>query len=86
MPSTALEAELRLRMIGNAGSVADDVRSVVHYVEASDVDLLRDFDRVINLDAEIPDGAFDLRVTEQKLNRAKISGSPIDHHSLCASQ
>jgi hypothetical protein len=30
----------------------------------SDVDLLRDFDGVVDLDAEIADGAFDLRVPE----------------------
>lgn len=31
----------------------------------SDFDLLRDAERVVDLDAEVPDGAFEFRVPEQ---------------------
>jgi hypothetical protein len=36
--------------------------------QRSDLDLLGDLDRVIDLDAEIPNGAFDLPMPEQKLH------------------
>lgn len=50
----------------------------------SEVDLLRD--RVIDFDTEIPHGAFDLRVTEQELHRAKIACASVDQHCLCPAQ
>jgi hypothetical protein len=34
--------------------------------------------RVIDLNAEIADGALDLCVAEQELDRPKIAGAPID--------
>ena len=47
-------------------------------VAASDVDLLCDFNGVINLDTEIPDRALDLGMSEQKLHCTQISGLAID--------
>jgi hypothetical protein len=37
---------------------------------------------VIHFNAEVPDGAFDLAVAEEKLHRSQISGSAIDQSSL----
>ena len=51
-------------------------------LSASDVDLLGDLDSVIDLDAEVANRAFDLRMAEQKLDRPQISSSPIDQHRL----
>jgi hypothetical protein len=51
-----------------------------------DVDLLRDFDVVIDLDAEVANGALDLRVREQELDRPQISGPPIGQSWLRATQ
>jgi len=63
-------------------SAADQVRYRRERVNRSDVDLLRDLDRVIDLDAEIPDGRLDFRMTEQELYRTKISCSAVDQHRL----
>ena len=43
----------------------------------SDISLFRDRERVVNLDAEISDRAFDLGVAEQELDGAKISCAPV---------
>jgi len=48
----------------------------------SDVNFLSDLDRVIDLDAEIADGALDLGVAEQELNGSKVPGSSVDHGRL----
>ena len=53
---------------------------------ASDVDLLRYGERIIDLDPEIANGAFYFRVSEQKLDRAQIPGSPIDQGRLGSAQ
>jgi len=33
---------------------------------------------IIDLDAKVPDGAFDLCMTEQELHGAQIAGTPVD--------
>jgi hypothetical protein len=33
---------------------------------------------IIDLDAKVPDGAFDLCVPEQELHGAQIAGTPVD--------
>lgn len=53
---------------------------------ASDIDLLRDLDRVIDLDAELANGALDLRMPEQELHRAQIASAPVDQHRLRSAQ
>jgi hypothetical protein len=40
---------------------------------------------IINLDAEVPDGAFDLGVPEQELHGAQIAGTPVNQGRLTAS-
>jgi hypothetical protein len=51
---------------------------------SSDVDLLGDGERIIELDAEVPDRALHLGVPEEELNCPEISGSPIDQRRLGA--
>ena len=52
----------------------------------SDVDFLSDLDGVVNLDAEVADGALDLGVPEQQLHGAQVAGSPIDQRGLGPAQ
>src|ERR1019366_7871385 len=53
-----------------------------HGLYPSDVDLLRNCQRIVDLDPEIADRAFQLGMPEQKLDRAKISGASIDQGDL----
>jgi hypothetical protein len=48
------------------------------YPGNSDVDFLRDLDRVINLDTEVANGALDLGVAEKQLNGTWIAGPLLD--------
>ena len=48
--------------------------------------LLGDLQRIIDLDPEVADGAFQLRVPEQQLNGPEIPGSPVDQRCLGAPQ
>src|SRR5664279_2513550 len=52
----------------------------------SDINLFRYCQGVIDLNAEIPDRAFDLGMTKQELNGSEISCPSIDQGSFCASQ
>ena len=45
---------------------------------SSDINLFRDCEGVIHFDAEIPNGAFDLGMSEQKLDRPEIASPPVD--------
>lgn len=51
----------------------------------SDVNLFRYCQGVIYFDAQISDGAFDLGMPEQKLDRPEIARAPIDQGGLGAS-
>ena len=48
----------------------------------SDISLFRYCESIIDFDAEVPDGALDFRVTEQKLHRPQVAGAPIDRIAL----
>jgi hypothetical protein len=48
----------------------------------SDINLFCYRQGIINLDAEISDGALDLGVTEQDLHRPKIAGAPVNKRCL----
>ena len=48
----------------------------------SDVDFLRDLDRVVDLDAEVANRALDLGVAKQELNGSKVPGSSVDQRRL----
>lgn len=48
--------------------------------------LLRDFQRIIQLDTQVLNGAFQLGVSEQKLNSAQVFGTPIDQRGFCSPQ
>src|SRR4051794_30422988 len=52
----------------------------------SDINLFCYCQGVIDLDAEIPHGAFDLGVSEQKLDGPEVASPPVDQGSFCASQ
>jgi hypothetical protein len=43
----------------------------------SDINLLGNGEGVVNLDTEVSDGAFYLRVPEEELNRPQIAGAPV---------
>ena len=73
-------------MIGDAENAADHVGSQGYRVKGSDVDLLGDLDRIVDLDAEVAHRALDLRMSEQKLDRTEIARSSVDQHSLRVSE
>src|SRR5437762_3354650 len=52
----------------------------------SDINLFCYGERVIDLDAEIADGALDFRVAEQELDSPEISCAPVDQGRLRPSQ
>jgi hypothetical protein len=52
----------------------------------SDVNLFRYCQGVIDLDAEIPDRAFDLGMPEQELDGPQIARPPVDQGGFCAAQ
>src|SRR6266550_4947906 len=55
---------------GCRGPTAREGRDV-----SSEFDLFRDAERILDLDPEIADRAFQLRVAEQKLNRSQVPRS-----------
>jgi hypothetical protein len=48
--------------------------------------VLSDLQRIVDLDAEIPDGTFKLRMSEQQLNSPEILGPSVDKRRLGPSQ
>jgi len=48
----------------------------------SDINLFRYCQRIIDLDAEIPDGAFDFGVAEQELDSPEISCASVNQGSF----
>ena len=50
----------------------------------SDVDLLRYGERIIDLDSEISDRTFQLRVAKQKLDRSEVARLAVDQSRLRA--
>ena len=50
------------------------------------IDLFGNFQHIIDLDAEIPDGTFNLGMTKEQLNRSQISSPLVDHLCLFPSQ
>jgi len=53
---------------------------------SSNVDLLRNGERIIHIDAEVPDSALDLGVAEQKLHGSQIPGASVDERRLGSPQ
>lgn len=51
-----------------------------------DVNLFRYCQGVIDLDAEIPDHAFDLGMPKQELDGPQIARPPVDQGGFCAAQ
>jgi hypothetical protein len=52
----------------------------------SDINLFRYCQRIIDLDAEVSDRAFDLGMSKQKLDGPEIASASVDQGGLCASQ
>ena len=52
----------------------------------SDINLFRYREGIIDLDAEVSDGAFDLGVAEQELHGPQVAGSTVDQRRLCSPQ
>lgn len=50
----------------------------------SDVDLFSDSQRIVDLDAEVSDGAFDLRMPQKQLDGAQVAGLLIDQRGFGA--
>ena len=49
---------------------------------SSDLDLLGYGEGIIDIDAQVSNGALDLGVAEQELNGSKVPGSSVDHGRL----
>jgi hypothetical protein len=49
---------------------------------SSDVNLFRYGKGIIDLDAEVSDGAFNFGVAEQELHSSQITGAPVDQGCL----
>ena len=75
-------ADIEGAAIGDAESAADRVCCQGYRVRRSDVDLLRDLDRIVDLDAEVAHRTLDLGVAEEKLDGSEVAGSSIDQHGL----
>ena len=58
------EAAIGISAFGDPKSAAERARSQGYRVIGSDVDLLGDLDSVVDLGAEVSNGAFDLRMSE----------------------
>jgi hypothetical protein len=52
----------------------------------SDVNLFRYRQSVVDLNAEIPDRAFNLGMTEQELDGPQVARPPINQRCLCSAQ
>ena len=52
----------------------------------SDLDLFRDDQSVVDIDAQVSHRALYLGVSKQKLNGAQIAGAAVDHCCLCPPQ
>ncbi len=57
-------------MIGDELLAADHVRYLGYCVGTSDIDLLRDLDRVVDFDAKVATCALDLWMPQQELIRS----------------
>lgn len=58
------QGDIERRSVGDELLVADHVRNRSQYVSRSDINFLGDLDRVVDLDAEMTNGVFDLRMPE----------------------
>src|SRR5271166_7000016 len=50
----------------------------------SELNLLRDAEGVVDLDAEIADGAFELRMSEERLYGSQVARLPVNLSRLCS--
>jgi hypothetical protein len=52
--------------------------------DISDVDLFRYREGIVDLNAEVSDGAFDFGVAKQKLHGPQVASSTVDQRRLCS--
>ena len=76
-PRCRLLAHRCLRVLGRACPLCPGI---------SDVDLFSYREGILDLDAEVSDGAFDFGVAKQELHGAQVAGSTIDQRRLCSPQ
>jgi hypothetical protein len=50
----------------------------------SELDLLRDAERIVDLDAEVANSAFELRVLGEQLHRPQVAGLLVNLRHLCS--
>jgi hypothetical protein len=82
-PFIAQLGRRRLVRSGNlSGHVSVAAERLYLPAEPSEIDLFGDGQCVVDLNPEVSNGALQLRVPQQELNRAKISSPPIDHGRL----
>ena len=60
--------------------------SLLRPISKLEVHLFRNGKGVINFDAEISDGAFNLSVAKQQLDGTQVAGPAVDQRRLCSSQ
>jgi hypothetical protein len=77
---TCTIAAIERAMIGAELLVAGHVWLLGHRVEATDIDLHGDPNRVVDLDAEVANGAPDFQMAEQELNRSEVPSPSVDQH------
>ena len=73
-------------LVWSDGEMWMNGRSVAAPPMGSAVELLGNIEGVIEFDAEVSDGAFQLGMSEQQLDRARIAGLAIDQGCLGATQ
>jgi hypothetical protein len=81
MPETTAGGKRERRLLAQPGPKWS-WRSCLLCPGNSDINLFCYGKGIIDLDAEVPDGAFDLGVPEQELHGAQIAGTPVDQGRL----
>ncbi len=71
-------------MMVRSWPASDRGRRPLPILLVSDFGLPRHVQGIINLNSEVSDGALELGMTEQQLNRSEILGSLVDQSSLGA--
>src|SRR5713101_8706114 len=85
MPRTALGRvePLGLRSWLDETAALRDPRAATQF--SSELDLVRNAERIVNLDPEITDGAFELRMSKEKLSRPQVAGLLVNLTWFCPS-
>ncbi len=71
-------------ILSKPGSCLEEYGPAEHGAALSDLCMFRELQGILDVYPQVPDGIFDLGVTQQNLDRAKIAGRLVDHCSLGA--